>query len=234
MIQVRKSNERGNAEHGWLHSRHTFSFAEYQDPEHMGFAVLRVINEDQIEPGTGFGTHGHQDMEIISYVIEGALEHQDSMGNKTIIKPGEIQRMSAGTGVRHSEYNHSKELKTHFLQIWVFPDKRDYPPSYGQMNFESKLVGKSLALLVSNHGRDGSITINQDADIYLGVAKSATEIVHKTQVARHIWIQMIKGSINVLGKTIEAGDGAAIVGEQEIAMSAQAGAEFLLFDMVAK
>src|SRR5689334_5810088 len=178
MIQIRKSDERGKADHGWLHSRHTFSFAEYHDPDFMGFGVLRVINEDQIEPGTGFGTHGHQDMEIVSYVIEGALEHQDSMGNKTIIKPGEIQRMSAGTGVRHSEYNHSQEMQTHFLQIWIFPDKRGYAPSYGQMNFESKLATANFALLVSQQGRDGSITINQDADIYLGRTSVVGEITH--------------------------------------------------------
>lgn len=234
MIQVRKSNDRGLAEHGWLHSRHTFSFAEYQDPDHMGFGVLRVINEDQIEPGTGFGTHGHQDMEIISYVIEGALEHQDSMGNKTVIKPGEIQRMSAGTGVRHSEYNQSKELKTHFLQIWIFPDKRGYPPSYGQINFESKLTSSNFALLVSRDGRNDSVTINQDADIYLGVTKGQAEIVHKTSADRYVWIQMIKGSLKVLGRSLDAGDGAAIVSEASITINAEAGAQFLLFDMVAK
>jgi redox-sensitive bicupin YhaK (pirin superfamily) len=231
MIQIRKANDRGDANHGWLHSRHTFSFAEYHDPEHMGFSVLRVINEDQIEPGTGFGTHGHQDMEIISYVIEGALEHQDSMGNKTIIKPGEIQRMSAGTGVRHSEQNHSKELKTHFLQIWVLPDKRGYAPSYGQMDFESKMANSYFSLLVSKQGRDGSISINQDADIYLGRTKTAVEVIHQAQPNRSIWIQMIKGNITVLDQSLQAGDGAAIKDVQSIAISAQAGAEFLLFDM---
>jgi len=231
MIHIRKSSDRGNAEHGWLHSRHTFSFAEYQNPDFMGFSVLRVINEDQIEPGTGFGTHGHQDMEIISYVIEGALEHQDSMGNTTIIKPGEIQRMSAGTGVRHSEYNHSKEMRTHFLQIWILPDKRGYPPSYGQMNFESKLTNSNFVLLVSNQGRDGSIIINQDADIYLGVAKATAEIVHASRPGRSIWIQLIKGTVNILEKSLEAGDGAAITDERSVTINAQAGAEFLLFDM---
>ena len=231
MIQIRKSDERGKADHGWLHSRHTFSFAEYHDPDFMGFGVLRVINEDQIEPGTGFGTHGHQDMEIVSYVIEGALEHQDSMGNKTIIKPGEIQRMSAGTGVRHSEYNQSKELKTHFLQIWIFPDKRGYEPSYGQMNFESKFTNNAFALLASKQGRDDSISINQDADIYLGRAQSAVDIEHRTQGPRNIWIQVIKGSVTVLGETLSAGDGAAISNEQHLAMHAQQGTDFLLFDM---
>jgi len=231
MIQVRKSDDRGKAEHGWLHSRHTFSFADYHDPDHMGFSVLRVINEDQIEPGTGFSTHGHQDMEIVSYVIEGALEHQDSMGNKTIIKPGEIQRMSAGTGVRHSEYNHSRETKTHFLQIWIFPDKRGYPPSYGQINFESKFANDNFALLVSRQGRDGSISINQDADIYLGRTAAAADIEHRTQDGRTIWIQLIKGSVKVFGETLQSGDGAAISNEQYIAINAQSGAEFLLFDM---
>jgi|SRR5947207_770416 len=231
MIQVRKSSERGQANHGWLHSQHTFSFADYHDPDQMGFSVLRVINEDEIEPSTGFATHAHQDMEIISYVIEGALEHQDSMGNKTIIKPGEIQRMSAGTGVRHSEYNHSKETKTHFLQIWVFPDKRGYTPSYGQMDFESKLFSSNLALLVSNKGRDDSITINQDADIYLGRTRTALNIMHEAQAGRSLWIQMIKGTMTVLGETLQAGDGAAMVDEQTISMAAQSGAEFLLFDM---
>jgi len=231
MIQIRKSSERGDANHGWLHSRHTFSFAEYHDPDFMGFGVLRVINEDQIEPGTGFGTHGHQDMEIVSYVIEGALEHQDSMGNKTIIKPGEIQRMSAGTGVRHSEYNQSKELKTHFLQIWIFPDKRGYEPSYGQMNFESKFTHSSFALLASKQGRDDSININQDADIYLGRTKSDTTIEHHTRGARNVWIQIIKGSLTVLGETLSAGDGAAISNEQHLVIHAQQGTDFLLFDM---
>jgi len=233
MIQVRKSSDRGDANHGWLHSRHTFSFAEYHDPSHMGFSVLRVINEDQIEPGTGFGTHGHQDMEIISYVIDGALEHQDSMGNKTIIKPGEIQRMSAGTGVRHSEYNQSKQSKTHFLQIWIYPDTRGYVPSYGQMDFQSKLTNRNFILLVSKDGRDESITINQDADIYLGVMKSAHEFVHSVRSGRRVWIQMIKGTANVLGQPLGAGDGAAIAEEQAISINAEAGAEFLLFDMTA-
>jgi redox-sensitive bicupin YhaK (pirin superfamily) len=234
MIQIRKSNERGNANHGWLHSRHTFSFADYNDPDHMGFSVLRVINEDQIEPGTGFGTHGHQDMEIVSYVIDGALEHQDSMGNKTIIKPGEIQRMSAGTGVRHSEHNHSNEMKTHFLQIWIFPDKRGYAPSYGQMDFESKLLNSNFALLVSNRGRDESITINQDADIYLGRATSTSKITHTVQTGRSIWIQLIKGTLQVLGHMLNTGDGAAITDEQVISMDVEPGTEFLLFDMSAQ
>jgi redox-sensitive bicupin YhaK (pirin superfamily) len=233
MIQIRRSSERGDANHGWLHSRHTFSFADYHDPDHMGFGVLRVINEDQIEPGTGFGMHSHQDMEIVSYVIEGALEHQDSMGNKTIIKPGEIQRMSAGTGVRHSEYNHSKESRTHFLQIWIFPDKRGYTPSYGQMNFESKFTAGSYALLTSKQGRDSSITINQDADIYLGHTRSETNIEHHTRGPRNIWIQLIKGSLTVFGETLAAGDGAAISNEQHIAIHTQQATDFLLFDMPA-
>lgn len=231
MIKIRKSGERGQAERGWLHSRHTFSFADYHDPDHMGFAVLRVINEDRIEPGTGFGTHGHQDMEIVSYVIEGALEHRDSMGNTTIIKPGEIQRMSAGTGVRHSEYNHSKDLKTHFLQIWIFPDKRGYAPSYGQMNFESKLANSNFALLASHQGRDDSITINQDADIYLGRTTKASNITHPVSADRGIWIQMIKGGLSALGHTLAAGDGAAISDVSSLEMSTQPDTEFLLFDM---
>lgn len=231
MIHIRKSGDRGKAEHGWLHSQHTFSFADYHDPEHMGFAVLRVINEDQIEPGAGFGTHGHQDMEIVSYVIAGALEHQDSMGNKTIIQPGEIQRMSAGTGVRHSEYNHARDMKTHFLQIWIFPDKRGYAPSYGQMNFESRMANRHFALLVSRDGREGSITINQDADIYLGRTPAAGEITHHTRTHRALWIQMIKGQLDVLDHSLDAGDGAAVSDVQALTMHTQAGTEFLLFDM---
>ncbi|MBX9769174.1 MAG: pirin family protein, partial [Bdellovibrionales bacterium] len=205
--------------------------ADYYDPKNMGFSVLRVINEDRIGGGTGFGTHGHRDMEIISYVIEGALEHQDSMGNKTVIKPGEIQRMSAGTGVRHSEQNHFKDKLTHFLQIWILPDKEGYPPSYEQIDFESKFACSDFALIASPKGRDGSISLHQDVDIYLGKSKSAAEVIHKSFPHRSIWIQVIKGEIEFSGESLSSGDGAAVSDVNALDIKLLNGAEFLLFDM---
>lgn len=232
MLQLRKSNERGHAEHGWLDSKHSFSFADYYDRKHMGFSVLRVINEDWIAGGTGFPTHPHQNMEIISFVVEGQLEHKDSMGNKTAIRPGEIQRMSAGTGVRHSEYNPLAEQATHLLQIWIIPDKNGHQPSYGQMNYESKLASSALPLLASQSGRENSITLNQDVDIYLGKSDKSVELTHKTSPERSLWIQMVRGSAEIEGQTVETGDGLALRDYSEIKISAQAGAEYLLFDMV--
>lgn len=232
MIQVRKSNERGQADHGWLKSQHSFSFADYFDRQHMGHSVLRVINEDRIAGGTGFPSHPHRDMEIISFVIKGALEHQDSMGNKTTIRPGEIQRMSAGTGVVHSEYNAVLDQQTHFLQIWILPDKAGHNPSYGQINYESLLENKSFALLASKDGREGSITLNQDADIYLGRFKDAGALNYQTKTGRSLWIQMIHGQVNIMGQTLTAGDGAAITQTDFFELQASAGTEFILFDMI--
>lgn len=238
MIKARPAKDRGQANFGWLNSQHSFSFGEYYDPEHMGFGVLRVINEDRIKGGTGFGTHPHQNMEIISYVISGALKHQDSMGNKTIITPGEIQRMSAGTGVIHSEYNNLTHDETHFLQIWIIPDRHDYKPSYGQMNFESKITDNQLNLLVSRDGRNGSISINQDAFIYLGrSAKKDSPLNvqtynHQTDLQRLVWVQVIRGELTVLNHNLKSGDGLGLSNCNNVLIEAAPDTEFLLFDMV--
>lgn len=231
MIHIRKSDDRGLADHGWLKSRHTFSFADYHDDKHMGFGPLRVINEDRIEGGTGFGAHPHRDMEIISYVIEGALQHKDSMGNTTIIRPGEVQRMSAGSGVRHSEYNDLKDKVTHFLQIWIMPDKIGIPPGYDQKNFAGELGCGDLVLVASESGRNGSITINQNVDMYVAKAAGGGEETHKTFKHRHVWIQVIEGNVSVDGTELETGDGAGIDQVESVRIKWDKGAEFILFDM---
>lgn len=228
---IRRSDQRGLAEHGWLHSRHSFSFANYHDPRFMGFGALRVINEDQIEGGTGFGTHPHADMEIVSYVIEGGLEHKDSMGNTTIIRPGEIQKMSAGTGVRHSEYNLFKDKKTHFLQIWILPDKAGYHPSYGQLNFAPKLAHGDFIKLASRTGSDDTIALNQDVDIYVGKATKNMHVHHGVRANRKIWLQVISGHIALDFDTFTSGDGVGIEDAGEITMDVADGSEFLLFDL---
>lgn len=231
MIQIRKSNERGLASHGWLNSRHTFSFAEYYDENHMGFGPLRVINEDRIEGGSGFGTHAHRDMEIISYVIEGALQHKDSMGNETVIKPGEVQRLSAGTGIRHSEYNDVKDRTTHFLQIWIMPEKTGVTPGYGQKSFENDLGRSELILVASKSGKQGSITLNQDVDMYVAKAKAAGEKQLRTSEHRKLWVQVIKGSVDVEGTKLDEGDGAGISEVEALNVRWNKDAEFIVFDM---
>ena len=231
MITIRKSNERGVANHGWLNSNHTFSFADYYDPKHMGYSVLRVINEDRIDGGSGFGTHGHRDMEIISYVIEGALEHKDSMGTSAIIKPGEVQRMSAGTGVRHSEQNHLKDEKTHFLQIWIMPEIEGINPGYEQKSFSNDFGCSDLILVASKNGKNGSITINQDVDMYVGKAAESGEKVLKTFKHRHTWIQVIKGEVKVEGSTLTSGDGAAIDNVDVMKLEWSKNSEFIVFDL---
>lgn len=231
MIQVRKSQDRGLAEHGWLKSYHTFSFADYHDPKFMGFSALRVINEDRIKGGTGFGAHGHRDMEIISYVIEGALEHKDSMGNSVVIRPGEVQRMTAGTGVRHSEQNHLKDQTTHFMQIWIMPDKLGLEPSYGQKSFSNDFACSDLILVASHLGRNGSITINQDVDMYVCKAEDMGEKHLKTFTHRHLWVQVIKGDVTIDGSSITTGDGAGITGVDAVNLKWSKGTEFLLFDL---
>lgn len=231
MKHLRPSSERAAANHGWLQSRHTFSFADFYDPEQMGFSVLRVINEDRIKPSTGFGLHGHQDMEILSYVIDGALEHRDSMGNSAVIRPGEIQRMSAGTGVRHSEKNHSSERSTHFLQIWIVPDKKGYEPSYGQISFEPLLASADFALIASKDGRDGAIRINQRADVYVGRSKDGSSIEQKVAPGRCIWTQVIRGSLRVNGTPLREGDGLGLTDLNCLKLEMGAGTEFLLFDL---
>ncbi len=233
MIKIRKSGERGSANHGWLVAKHTFSFADYHDPAHMGFSVLRVINEDRVVGGAGFSTHGHKDMEIITYIIEGVLEHQDSLGNKATIRPGEVQRMSAGTGVRHSEYNHLKDKQTHLLQIWITPDKNGYPPSYEQKNFAPQLAKNEVILVASNTGRNGSVSLSQDVDIY--AAKSATpgDKILNTQADRFYWLQVVSGVVTLNDVTIAVGDAISASDLTRIHLKWQQNSEFLLFDLPA-
>ncbi|WP_310619473.1 pirin family protein [Flexibacterium corallicola] len=225
----RPSNERGRGFHGWLDSRHTFSFANYYDAGHMGFGPLRVINEDKVLAGHGFDTHPHRNMEIISYVVEGALEHRDSMGEVAIIKRGDVQRMSAGTGVYHSEYNASKENPVHFLQIWIMPDTKNISPTYAQKRFED-LDGK-LRLVASHDGRDGSISIHASVDLYASKLKEK-EIAH-LQIGkdRGVWVQLVHGQIFVNGQLLEAGDGLALAKTPDVSIVAEDSSEFLLFDM---
>jgi redox-sensitive bicupin YhaK (pirin superfamily) len=230
MIRVRKSSDRGFADHGWLKSHHTFSFADYYDPNFIGYSVLRVINEDRIAGGTGFATHGHRDMEIISYVIDGALEHKDSIGTETIILPGEIQRMSAGSGVRHSEYNKLKDRTTHFLQIWIEPDQLGLKPGYEQKSFSNQFGISDLILVCSKSGRNGSVSISQDIDLYACKSIERGENHFKTDAHRHLWIQVINGELDVEGHKLVAGDGAAIEGIEVLRLTWSQGTEFLLFD----
>lgn len=231
MIQVRKSSARGDANHGWLKSKHTFSFADYFDDKHMGFGPLRVINEDRIEGGAGFGTHGHRDMEIISYVIDGALQHKDSMGNVAVIRPGEVQRMSAGTGVRHSEMNDLKDKVTHFLQIWIIPDKAGIEPGYDQKAFDSDFACSDLILVASKNGRNGSVSLNQDVDLYAAKAQDEGEKIVQTYPHRKLWVQVVKGQVTVDGEVLEAGDGAGIDQVHSLKLKWTKGTEFLFFDM---
>jgi redox-sensitive bicupin YhaK (pirin superfamily) len=239
MHQVRKSNERGLANHGWLKSRHTFSFAEYYDPNQMGFHSLRVINEDRIEKGTGFGSHPHRDMEIISYVVSGALEHKDSMGTKAIIRPGEVQRMSAGTGVVHSEHNANSTGDTHFFQIWIQPKERGGAPGYGQKSFETQLSEKPLVLVISQDGRDGSISIKQDADMYLSRLGAEQNAEFALRPKRGAWLQMIKGRIGIdsdkFQAVLETGDAFSFenVASSDALLKIRAleASEFILFDL---
>jgi hypothetical protein len=231
MIQVRRSSERGDANHGWLKSKHTFSFADYYDAKHMGFGALRVINEDRIDGGTGFGTHGHRDMEIISYVIDGALEHKDSMGTDTLIKPGEVQRMSAGTGIRHSEQNHLKDKTTHFLQIWIVPEKNGINPGYDQKSFINNFSSNDLILVGSQSGRNGSISINQDVDMYAAKSQDDGAKNIKTFTHRHLWVQVIKGDVTVDTTELKTGDGAGVTGVESLNLKWTKGSEFILFDL---
>lgn len=231
MLQLRKSAERGMANHGWLKSRHTFSFADYYDPRHMGFGALRVINEDRIDGGTGFGAHPHKDMEIISYVVKGALKHEDSMGTKAVIMPGEVQRMSAGTGVVHSEHNNQPNDETHFFQIWIQPNKTGDKPGYGQKSFETELNTKNLVLVVSNDGRDGSIGINQDADMYISRLKSGQNLDFKIRRGRGLWVQVVKGDLLVGDQVIKTGDAISTREAQQLKFYASEDSEIILFDL---
>lgn len=227
----RRATERGHANHGWLDSYHTFSFADYYDPKHTGFRALLVINEDRVQPGQGFGTHAHRDMEIISQVLEGALEHKDSIGNGGVIRPGDIQRMSAGTGVRHSEFNASKTEPVHFLQIWIKPDKAGYPPSYEQKTFSDAEKRGRLRLVASPDGQDGAVTIHQDARVYGGLFDRGENTSFELAAGRHAWIHLAQGMATINGEILRAGDAAAVDGPDRIGVVGEAAAEILLFDL---
>ena len=231
MLQVRKSNERGYADHGWLKSFHTFSFAGYHDPEHMGFGSLRVINEDRVLPGSGFGTHGHRDMEIISYVLEGALAHEDNMGNGSSIVPGDVQRMSAGKGVLHSEYNHSKDGVTHFLQIWIEPNVTSIRPSYEQKHFDAAAKRGRLRLIASGDAREGSVLIHQDASVYAALLDGAERVSHKPAPARKAYVHVARGKVTVNGQPLQAGDALKASGVAELVFEKGEQAEVILFDL---
>jgi len=231
MITIRKASERGHAQHGWLESYHTFSFADYHDAKHMGFRPLRVINEDWIQPGEGFGSHSHRDMEIITYVLDGALAHRDSMGTSSVIRPGEVQRMSAGTGVTHSEHNHSQEDVVHLLQIWLLPARGGIAPSYEQRLFSEEERGDRLCLVGSSDGRNGSITIHQDVALYAALLSPGCEVQHTLAAQRYAWIQIARGSVEVDGHALGAGDGAAIDNAAAVHLRATAATELLLFDL---
>lgn len=232
MIRVRRSAERGHFDHGWLDTRHTFSFGEYDDPRNMGFRALRVLNEDRVRPGEGFGTHGHRDMEIVSYVLEGALAHKDSLGNGSAIVPGDVQYMSAGTGVRHSEFNASKTEPVHFVQIWILPDAESLAPRYAQKRFEESERKNRLRLVASASGSDGSIAIRQDVNLYASVLEAGASVSLELPPGRHLWVQVLRGGVDVNGTVLEQGDGLAASDERRFAFVAGSyGAELLVFDL---
>jgi redox-sensitive bicupin YhaK (pirin superfamily) len=231
MIDIRKSSQRGHARHGWLDSRHTFSFADYYDPEHMGFRALRVINEDRVQGGQGFGAHSHQNMEIISYVLEGGLAHEDSLGTGAVIRPGDVQRMSAGKGVTHSEFNESKTDEVHFLQIWLLPDAKGIAPSYEQKGFPDADKRGRLRLVAAPDSRDGSLRIHADARIYAGIFAAGERAELALAEGRHAWVQVARGEVRVNGLALEAGDGAAISREPGVSIEGIDGAEVLVFDL---
>ena len=231
MMEVFQSETRGSADHGWLKAKHTFSFAEYFDPARVSYGSLRVINEDRIAPGKGFGTHPHSDMEIVTYVIAGAIEHKDSMGNGTIISAGEVQRMTAGTGVAHSEFNQSNDSELHLLQIWIFPEENGLQPGYEQIHFPRENKLNRLCLVGSRDGRESSITIHQDVDLYASVLEKSHSVTHDVRAERKIFVQVIKGDIDVNGQRLAAGDGAKIADVPEVSIDALSEAEFLVFDM---
>ena len=231
MIELRRANERGHAEHGWLDSWHSFSFAGYHDPAHMGFGALRVINEDRVAPGTGFGTHGHRDMEIVSYVLDGALAHKDSLGNGSVIRPGDVQRMSAGTGVRHSEFNERKDGPTHFLQIWIEPDRHGIEPGYEERPFGAGEKRGTLRLVASPDGADGSVKIHASARLYAGLFDGDERARLALDPARRAYVHVARGTVSVNGTRLSAGDAAKLVGEAAVEIEAGAQAEVLVFDL---
>ena len=231
MITLRRSRERGHFNHGWLNTFHTFSFDQYYDPRFMNFRTLRVINEDFVAAGRGFPMHAHRDMEIITYILEGALQHEDSMGNGSIIRPGDVQRMSAGTGVRHSEKNPSSDEAVHLLQIWILPDTLDLEPGYEQKRFETADKQGRLRLIASRDGRDGAITVHQDVDLYAGVFAPGDRARLELRPDRHAWVQVARGTVTVNGQRLDQGDGAALSDEAALDLTADADAEVLVFDL---
>jgi quercetin 2,3-dioxygenase len=231
MISIRRSNERGHFDHGWLKTYHTFSFDQYYDPRYMGFRNLRVINEDFVAPGRGFPKHGHRDMEIITYILEGALKHEDSMGNGSVIRPGDVQRMSAGTGVRHSEQNASQAERVHLLQIWILPHTVDLEPSYEQKAFSADERRGQLRLIASEDGRDGSVKVHQDVSLFASILDAQQEVAREMDPLRHAWVQIARGAITLNGEKAQQGDGVVITGESQLNVRADEPAEILLFDL---
>jgi hypothetical protein len=231
MITVRRSEERGHTRLAWLDSRHTFSFGEYYDPQHMGFRTLRVINDDRVAPGGGFATHAHRDMEILTWVLEGALEHKDSLGTGSVIHPGEVQRMSAGTGITHSEFNHSQSEPVHFLQIWILPERPGQPPGYEQRAIPGAEMRNRLRLVASRDGRGGAVTVHQDADIYAAALGAGAQLTHALQPPRRAWLHVARGGVTLNGQLLQEGDGAGIDRETALAISTPGTGELLLFDL---
>lgn len=231
MIEIIAAETRGSADHGWLKAKHTFSFADYQNPERVSFGSLRVINEDRIAPGQGFPTHSHQDMEIITYPISGTIEHKDSMGNGTVIVAGDVQRMTAGSGVQHSEFNHSQEDELHLLQIWIFPEEKNLEPGYEQATFSREQKLNQLRLVASRDGRDGSVTVHQKLDLYASIITPGTELVYDIAAAHKVFVQVVYGELALNGEDIKAGDGVQISDENRLHLNAKTEAELLVFDM---
>lgn len=231
MIMLRKSEDRGHFDHGWLNTHHTFSFGSYRDPNHMNFRTLRVMNEDRVQAGAGFGEHGHSNMEIISYVLDGALEHRDSMGNGSVLTPGTFQRMSAGTGVRHSEFNHAQDADLHFYQIWILPETQNIPPSYEERHFDPQDQRNQWILAASRDARDDSMKIHQDALLYLARLDVDQELSHALASDRHAWLQCLRGAVQLGDHKLAAGDGAAVSEETSLSVRAIENSEVLLFDL---
>lgn len=231
MMTIRRANERGHADHGWLNSYHTFSFAGYRDPNHMGFRSLRVMNEDRVSAGQGFGTHAHHDMEIVSYVLDGELEHKDSMGNGEVLRPGEFQRITAGTGITHSEFNPSAEHSTHFYQIWILPEQKGLAPGYEQKEFDPAGRKNQLQLVASRDAKDGSLLIHQDANIYLADISAGSELRYTIPDGRHVWLQILRGSVDVDGTVLQTSDAIAVSEETHLPIKASSDAELMLFDL---
>ncbi|HEY9692692.1 MAG TPA: pirin family protein [Oculatellaceae cyanobacterium] len=230
-IEIRKADQRGHFQIGWLNTYHTFSFGNYYDPKHMGFRALRVINDDRVAPGGGFDTHGHRDMEIITYVLEGALEHRDSLGTGAVIYPGDAQRMTAGTGIRHSEFNHSQTEAVHLLQIWILPEQQGLPPSYEQKSIPLEEKRGKLRLIAARNGGEGVVTVHQDMELYASVLEPGDRISYDLKSNRYAWLQIAQGGATLNGHTLTEGDGAAISGEEKLEISTEVGGEILLFDL---